>query len=298
MLLFDLKALLDLISTAERPKVPRVMRAFTSLELEDLNDLAAREARRVAANPARPPQLAAASARRVVNRLLKRATLLHTDIALLVPAAADRFAESSVSGRRLLLDLRSAVQIVDGRQVGFIYSGAHWDFTRLLLDEVTPDPAGDVAVRQWYRTVAALLAAQHQFAESNAHLARARRLFPADAEIVAASGHLHETFASPEIQNFLETGASAVDRRSAVGSARSNLRQSETFFRKAVELDGALAGARLHLGRVLGIQGHHQEAADELRRVTADGGSTSTQYYALAFPRGRGTIVGPSGSCP
>jgi hypothetical protein len=292
VLFLGLKSLLQVIVTPDRQKFPRALRDFTPQELQELNELAIREARRVASHPVKPRELAGlqlvpwqltpADARRAVNRLLKRATLLHTDIALLVPTAADRPAELLVPVPRPLLVPRASVQIEDGRQVGVTYYGAHWDFARLLLDEVAPDPAGDVTVRQWYQAVAALFAIEHLMAESHVHLARALQLFPADPEIIAAKGRLHETYASPEIQQFLETGAHA-NGPVLIGSLRSNLRQAERFFGRAVELDGNFDEARLHLGRVAGLEGHHEDAANELRRVTAAAGDPVTQYYAWLF---------------
>jgi tetratricopeptide (TPR) repeat protein len=136
-------------------------------------------------------------------------------------------------------------------------------------------------VRQWYRTIAALFASHHLWAELRAHLARARRLYPADAEILAANGRLHETFAAPRIQSFLETVGRA-NLTDSIGSPRSNLRQAETFFRKAVELDGGSVEARLHLGRVMTLEGRHEEAANQLRAATAAGNSW-TQYNAWLF---------------
>jgi tetratricopeptide (TPR) repeat protein len=304
VLFLDIKALLQLITTPDRQRFPRALRDFTLPELQELQGLAIREAQRVADHPVELQELAgthlvtwqltAGDARRAVNRLLKRATLLHTDIALLVPSAADGpifcisrlttecAAESRVPVPRPLLAPRTSVQVEDGRQVGVTYYGAHWDFARLLLDEVTPHPAGDVTVRQWYRAVAALFAIEHLMAESHVHLERARQLFPADPEIAAATGRLHETYASPGIQHFLETGAHA-DAPVLIGSSRSNLRQAETFFSRAVELDSSFAVSRLHLGRVLGLEGHHEDAANELRRVAATAGDPLTQYYAWLF---------------
>jgi tetratricopeptide (TPR) repeat protein len=292
VLFLDLKSLLQVIVAPDRRRFPRAIRDFTPPEVQELQDLAIREAKRFADRPVKLPelggahlviwQLTAADARRAVNRLVKRATLLHMDIALLVPSAADRPVESRVPVPRPLLAPRASVQVEDGRQVGVTYYGAHWDFARLLLDEVTPDPAGDVTVRQWYQAVAALFAIEHLMAESHVHLARALQLFPADPEIVAAKGRLHETYASPGIQQFLESSAH-VGASVLIGSPRSNLRQAERFFSKAVELDGSFAGARLHLGRVLGIEGHHEDAASELRRVAVTAGDSLTQYYAWLF---------------
>ena len=283
VLLLDFDALLQLITAPERPKFPRANRDFTPAELEQLRALALREGWRAAGRPITfVRELTEAGARRAVNRLVKRAALLHTDVAALVAAAADTRTASAVPVPRPLLPLRTSVQIEDGVQVGITFYGTHWDFARLLLDEVRPDPARDVVVREWYRTIAALFASQHLWAESSAHLTRARRLFPADSEIIAASGRLHESYAAPRIQNFLESVGRA-DLVASIGSPRSNLRQAETFFRKAVELDDGFVEARLHLGRVMTLEGRHEEAADQLRRAATAAGNSETQYCAWLF---------------
>ena len=297
MLWLDFDALLHLITTSERPKFPRANRDFTLAELEQLRALALREGQRAAGRPITSVrELTEADSRRVVNRLVKRATLLHTDVAALVAAAADTQSESAMPVPRPLLPLRTSVQIEDGQQVGVTFYGTHWDFARLLLDEVRPDPGRDVVVREWYRTIAALFASQHQWAESRAHLARARRLFPADAEILAANGRLHETFAAPRIQNFLETVGRA-DLTDSIGSPRSNLRQAETFFRKAVELDGGSVEARLHLGRVMTLEGRHEEAANQLARRHR-GRQLLDAVPRVALPGRGGTIARSRGSGP
>ncbi len=158
-LVLDLQSLLQLITTPDRPRFPRALRAFTPRERQELQDLAVREAQRVANYPAsRRQEITEAGAKRAVNRLLKRATLLHTDVALLVPATADRTDQASAPVPRSLLAPRSSVQVLDGRQVGVTYYGTHWDLARLLLDELIPYPAGDGTVRQWYRAVAAVFA--------------------------------------------------------------------------------------------------------------------------------------------
>ena len=163
------------------------------------------------------------------------------------------------------------------------YYGVHWDLARLLLDEVTPDPGADDRVGQWYRIIAALFASKAMHAESLTHLARARQLFPADARILAASGRLHESFAAPAVQQFLEGGAGVQASRTLMGSSRSNLRQAEIFFSKAVELDAGFAAARLHLGRVLGLEGRHEDAASQLRRAADTADDSLTRYYAWLF---------------
>jgi len=283
VLFVDFESLLQLIAAPDRPRFPRALRAFTLPELQELQDLALREGRRVAGYEIeRLQQLAPDEARRTVNRFVKRAVLLHTDVALLVASAADGPAESSIPVPHPLLPVRTSVQLEDGRRVGTTYYGSHWDFARLLLNEVTPYPAADVTVRQWYRAIAAVFASRQNMAESTAHLARARQLFPTDAEIAAANGRLHETYAAPRIQHFLETGVQVGDA-ALIGSSRSNLRQAEAFFGKAVELDAGFIEARLHLGRVLALEGRHDDAAKELRRASGNAGDPLTQYYAWLF---------------
>ena len=295
VLLLDFTSLLRLLAAPDKPRFPRALRAFTVAEPEALQELAAQEARhvidrpltfqQVAGTPLATWRLSPTDTRRAVNRLVKRATLLHTDIALLLPTAADRPAES-VPVPRPRLPTRSSVQVEDGRQVGVSYYGAHWDLARLLLNEVTPDPGADDTVAQWYRIIAALFSSKRMHAESLVHVARARQLFPADAQILEANGRLHEAFAAPAIQQFLEGSASAGGdaSRALMGSSRSNLRQAETFFSKAVELDGRFAAARLHLGRVLGVEGHHEDAASHLRRVADTADDSLTQVLRVAVP--------------
>jgi tetratricopeptide (TPR) repeat protein len=133
------------------------------------------------------------------------------------------------------------------------------------------------------QTIAALFASEHQLSESRAHLERARRIFPADPQILAASGRLHETFAAPGLQLFVDTGSPANDLSIIIGSTRSNLRQAQAYFSRLVELDAASAETRLHFGRVLGLQGRHDDAASELRRAAAAASDPLTQYYASLF---------------
>ena len=152
----------------------------------------------------------------------------------------------------------------------------------LLLDNVMPAPSQDPAVRQWYRGVAAFFASKSRLVEAGPHLDRARQLFPAAPDILAASGALYEAEAAPAIQNFVQ--APRPDGLVAtIDSARSNWRRAEVFFRKAVDLDGTSAEARLHLGRVLGLRERHQEAADHLRQAAATADDSRTRYYSWLF---------------
>jgi tetratricopeptide (TPR) repeat protein len=170
----------------------------------------------------------------------------------------------------------------DGRQVGFTYGGVHWDVAHLLLDEVLPDPSRDGTVRLWYRGVAAFFANRWALVESAPHLERARRLFPTDPDIFAASGSLYETFAAPPLQDVAKSLAQGGFPVS-IGPTGANLRRAETFFRRAVELDDGFTEARVRLGRVMGLQGRHGDAAAQLKQAMATEGDSLTRYYASLF---------------
>jgi tetratricopeptide (TPR) repeat protein len=277
-LLRDFKALVQLIGQPTLVKQPRWAAPFTPLDLALLKDLAER-VKEHAGNRS----LSSDGEEGAVNRIVRRGTLLHTDIGLLIQSVADHSNAGLPPDRYSLLPLRSAVWVEDGRQTGAAYYGAHWDFARHLLNETVPDVRRDLTAKQWYRTVAAVFAIQRLLTESDAHLIRARQVFPVDAELAAASGRLHETYAAPRVQSFIEEGGSN-DVRNVVGSERSNLRKAEASYRKAIELDSQMLEARLHLGRVMGLGGRHEDAIDQLRNVTTAAASDPPiQYLAWLF---------------
>jgi len=217
---------------------------------------------------------------RAINALAKRAALLHTDIAALVDSTADQQAGSAPG---LLIEPRLTRRVVDAQQVGINYYGSHWDVARLLLDQVRPAPAADISVRNWYRAVAAMFASRSLLAESHVHLERAESLFPDDAEIARAAGLLHEAEAGANIQRFVDSMAPGDPLKRAIGTTRSNLRRAQTFHQKAVALDADSAEAHLHLGRVTGLLGRHDEAARELRLAADTAAEPRSRYYAWLF---------------
>jgi tetratricopeptide (TPR) repeat protein len=274
---FDFTALVQVLARPDaKPKLLKMVRGVTQAELVEYRQLAADQMNGL--DPRDPRRADAVT--RSVNGLVKRAALLHTDIALLVDSAADKLAHSTPAA---VIDPRLTRRIIDAQQVGVEYYGSHWDVARLLLDQVRPAPAEDVAVRDWYRAVAAVFASRSFLAESHVHLARGEALFPADAEIARALGLLHEAEAAPTIQRFVESMPPGDSLRSAIGSARTNLRRAQSSHRKAVALDGDSAEAHLHLGRVTGLLGGHEEASRELRRAIDGAREPRTSYYAWLF---------------
>jgi hypothetical protein len=202
-----------------------------------------------------------------LNPLLLRGALLHTDIA--------RFGPSPPGGRQDVALAR------DGRYEGTA-SSVHWDFARAFLDEISPHPATDPAVRLWYRAVAAHMVSEARLGDAVSHLRRAVQLLPADRDILFAIGCMRESLAAPDRQAVMDAmrqpaplsrgrfgnmDGPSDGRSPEVGSAPDELRKAEKAFRAALDVDPAFADARLHLGRVLGLRGQARAAADELARI-------------------------------
>jgi len=200
-----------------------------------------------------------------VNYVLKRAALLHADIAMLQPhALVEPFSEPVRQGRTL--GPRSwRIDISDGRSLDVGLTAVHWDIARLALDHVRPPksdkpaPERDAMVRAWYRATAAWM----QFREDHdtLHLEHARQIFPDDAELQFLSGCQRETYASPAIQAAARSVTLPTGLTVGIESERAELRQAEGFFRRAIALRPDIAEAHLHLGRVLALTGRHAEAA-------------------------------------
>jgi hypothetical protein len=262
----DVRALLQLVATG-KPDGSRSLAGFTPTEFKELQGLAVR-------------QLAGGA-----NRLRKRGAILHADIASLVPPAIEPIvAAPAPNGRgQSTGPRRSSIQTSDGRFQSMGYPGVHWDFARSLLDGVTPDPSRDETVRLWYRATSAWQISQHNFTDALPHLERARQVLPIDPRIFLASGGVAEMLATPRIQGMIRTTVLPAGMVIDVPSERANLRNAEAFYRRALELDPDLTEARIRLGRVLGLQGRHEEAIRELRRADGPDAGSLLQYCAALF---------------
>jgi hypothetical protein len=267
VLFLDVRSLLLLISATGGPMSVGGLPGFTNGEFKQLQFLA------LQVLPSR------------ANRLRTRGAMLHADVALLPPSGEPILAvpPTTTSRDRSRVGPGPSILVSDGRQLGMQDAGLHWDFGRTLLDTVTPDPPRDEIVRLWYQATAAWQTLHHQFTYVVPHLARARVIFPTDARILLLSGGVYEMFASPRIQEFIRTTALPGGVVIDVPSERANLRRASAFYRRAVELDPDLMEARIRLGRVLGLQGRHEEAILELRRVNAAVGSSLLSYYTALF---------------
>jgi tetratricopeptide (TPR) repeat protein len=220
------------------------------------------------------------------NYLLRRAALLHADIEMIVNPVLDA-AESELR-RPLPGPRRVRADTNDGISITVHEVGVHWEIARTLLSMIVPQhlqrpaPERDPMVRAWYRATSAWM--QRVESHDSAHLDRARELFPDDPDILFLSGTLRETYASAEIQAAAHSvppmpGGFELD----IGSVRSELRQAEGFFRRALAHQPDMAEAHLRLGRVLALQGHDAEAIAELQQALTRLDDEALEYDGELF---------------
>jgi Tetratricopeptide repeat len=203
------------------------------------------------------------------NDILRRAALLHADVEIIERPEMTSSAPSSA--RALPGPQLVRADSLDGVSVNVREVPIHWEIARTLLELIRPknadrpQPGRDQMVRDWYRATTAWM--QHVESHDMNHIDRGRELFPTDPDILFLSGTLHEIYATPEIQAASRSVAMPTGFSMEIGSARGELRQAESFFRRAVEHAPEMAEAHLRLGRVLGLQGHHTAAIAELRQA-------------------------------
>jgi tetratricopeptide (TPR) repeat protein len=206
----------------------------------------------------------AEAGRHDVSGVARRAALLHTDIAVLLPP----------SGGCLTPGRPSPVQFIDGRE-GAVLQSPHWDIAALLVGNVADD-----FVRLWYRATSAYLLATWKLSSAEPHLERARKILPGDPVIAFDSGCMHEMFASARIQSIVRTAAPG--SRYVVDTPSKHLEQADRFLREA--LDGDRRAITLaHHGRVLGLLERHAVAAGTLRAAASAADDPLVLFFAQMF---------------
>jgi tetratricopeptide (TPR) repeat protein len=222
------------------------------------------------------------------DQFLKRAALLHADIAMLVPLERSSV-PTPIPGPDPLRRSRAAssgriiVETEDGVALDIEYGTLHWDIGRTTLESAARDPARDETVQAWYRATTAYLENEEQFAYAVPHLNAGLRLLSGDAQLLFYAGALHEAFASGSVQAAARALESRSDLKSEVGSVEAELEEAEKFFRRALVADSQFAEARLRLGRVLGLLGRHDEATAQLRQTIPQLKDLQLVYYAELF---------------
>ncbi|MBN2321978.1 MAG: tetratricopeptide repeat protein, partial [Acidobacteria bacterium] len=213
------------------------------------------------------------------NRLLKRAALLHTDIAMF-QLDTGHLDEEAVLYRGIVFKKGNgnAISVQDGRGTGQ-NKGWHWEFARQLMAGITPHPSREEMVRKWYIAATSFMLYQRQFGYAEDNLASALEFFPSDPVLLFYSGVLHENYAAPAFQNALQPDGMPF----SFGSENLELKQAMEYFQKALEINPEFSEARLHLGRVTGLLGNHDEAVEELQKAAARITDTQLRYYCSLY---------------
>jgi tetratricopeptide (TPR) repeat protein len=194
------------------------------------------------------------------------AILLHTELAVTAPFRGD----------------------LDGKDF-------HLQVTSELI-QMTNERAG--LHRRWLLAMGYYYLSQLEEDLAVASFERALELFPNDGQILVALGSVRETMSllqgsgSSEIPDSTDGAlppTNSSQYRSMVAKMRgysvshSQLKEAETFYRKALELDHANAEAHLRLGRVLQQSGQEDEALQELSWVIENSSNSSYKGTAHLF---------------
>jgi hypothetical protein len=214
------------------------------------------------------------------NRILRRAAILHGDVAMIVIPEMPAQAECSTP---------SGIVVKDGQPAGGLCSVAHWAQGRALLDAIKPDPGQDPVARLWYQATIAFMLERGDLANGERQIERGRLLFPNDPQLLFEHGYFHETFAAPSLQAAAQAGKEAIQRAAprvvwnSTPLAAVHLKEAEALFGRALDLDPGLAEARLRHAVVLAGLGQHEAAALELGRIAVSAQSRIFRYYAELF---------------
>jgi tetratricopeptide (TPR) repeat protein len=207
------------------------------------------------------------------NRILRRAAMLHADVALLAPL--DR---SQTSG------IADTMRVVDGRVVDVVGLSAHWAAGLSLLDAIEPAPRDDPWVRLWYYALAIEFLEGGNLAAARPHMEHALKTLPDDAWAQFSSGFYHQAAGAPSAQAAYRAmkrlGQRTKTRSPGIEEAESNWKVAERRFRRALALDPGFVEARIRLGETLLNLDHPDEAAVHLRQAAAGAGHPVLDYLA------------------
>jgi tetratricopeptide (TPR) repeat protein len=215
--------------------------------------------------------LAARVRARGLNETAHRAAMLHTDIVTVASSIATP--SSTASGAQTRWTIGDGTGMRGGQSL-------HWELARAVLTYVQPDPRRDFFVRDWYRATVANAQAIEYF--DTVQLGNGLRLFPDDPELLLLAGAEREAMATPLFQAFAKS-LSRTALLSGISSEDDELGSAAAFYRRALSVSPDFAEARLRLGRVLGLQGRHADALEELRRASPGSLDRMHQYFALLF---------------
>ena len=218
-----------------------------------------------------------------LDRFLRHAALLHSDLGVLAPESHGSF---SYGGSQIVQD-------------GVIMQDAprplHWILARALLYTVSGS-AEDPAVLLWYQAVATHLWSTRTLVEAEPHIRRALEIFPRDGELHFARGLVHESLSAPYVRAAIQAQVDALPIREGfvrvIESAAAERRKAREAFQAAVDADEGHVEARIRLGRVLSLQGNHAQAVRELRAALQRTELSTLRYFGHLFLGGASEAAG------
>jgi Tfp pilus assembly protein PilF len=210
------------------------------------------------------------------RRFLTRALVLHTDLAIVQRQAAERGQLRPIAGVS-----GGSFVVEDGSATGRRHGSPHWSVAGQIAvilatwrapdahPDDPPHPESRRVARAWFHTVNALFL---HWAEGTLRYADlGLRHYPDDAGLHLHRGIVHQMYADGRVQQVRSGSADVRGAYGAPEAASVELARAETDLRRALELDPALAQARIRLAHVVGERGHPREAsalAEEALRGT------------------------------
>ena len=217
------------------------------------------------------------------RKVLDRALLLHTDIAI-----AERTTGVGRPVKPGRMTLRpQATTLIDGRPAAPTAMSRHWGVARLIADALAKDPARLPLVRTWYRAAGAFHQQSGDLGMLRGHLDAGLATVPDDPVLRLFEGTLHQGYADPRIQSHVDSFRDPLGRlpeqvqqQLGIERAEKELGMAERSFRWALEGDPSLVEARIRLAHVLGARGKPTEAAAIARETLQAPLAPFLEYYA------------------
>jgi tetratricopeptide (TPR) repeat protein len=221
------------------------------------------------------------------DQFRKRAAMLHTDAALLMsspvvvaPPVPNQRPRWSRGAAAPAVDIKS----LDGRVENFEAANPHWQYAMDALESLPARPQRDPMVAQWYRTIGAYFAYEHNFADAMRHFDRARTIVPDDPGVLYGEACLQETLGAPPNQNFVRV-ANLPNGLVVMGVSEPpvHFRRAESLLKRALSAQPTFVDARLRLGRVLAAQQQFEAALPHFQQVATESSDPALTYYAHLF---------------
>jgi len=240
------------------------------------------------------------------NRFVKRAAVLHSDAAITdrrAPRQPPRSSRPHGDPPSPLFPQGQLIEDDDGEFKGQRDPNWNWSFARSLLDLVTPRPAEDPFVAEWYHATTAYMFRQYAYGEATPHLDHAAAVLPDEPRILFDLACLSEVKGLPISQavltdqdltalRFKNPGARPMGNGPRLSTMASMAgipplevanAEAEKLFRQTLKVDPSFVEARVRLARLLILRKRYAEADRELTAALVAIPDPVVAYYAHLF---------------